>query len=146
MLQPSKSVCVYVTFLFLLLAIIPTNAANHGAFQGFFNFRQVSVLDSQVSITLDVKILNHTGADVHGATISVQSSYQPKTSYGSFPAISIASGHTTDLSQALNLPQMEFQRWQSGAKPRFLISYTDESGNTVQQSIELTRRPLKGGN
>ena len=138
---------VSVVFLFLLCLIIPLNAANNQrGFQGYFNFRQVDASSAQVSVTLDVKLLNRTGTDVRGATISVHDSSQPKESYGSFPLLSIASGQVVDVSQAFTLPQREVQHWQRGGAPLFVISYTNSEGRTVQQRIALMRRPLKGGN
>lgn len=145
MLHASKAVFVSAACSFLLLAIVSLNAANQGGLQGYFDFRQVTVSNDQVSLTLDVRIFNHTGGDIHTARITVQNSLVPNGEFGSFPEFSIASGQAADLTQTLNLPQREFQRWQTGATPQFVISYVDANGSNVQGRIELIRRPLKGG-
>jgi len=146
MLRPARRVFVSAVPLFLLLATLTLNAAGRGAFQGYFNFRQVNVVGDQVSLTMDIRVLNHTGANVRNATVSIQGLYQSTASYGSFPALSFASGLAANATQIFNVPQKEFELWQSGARPRFVVSYTDAAGNTVQQPVELLRHPLKGGN
>ena len=90
--------------------------------------------------------MNHTGADVANATITVQHSLQPNASYASFPVVSIAPGQAADLSQTFKLPQKEFEAWQNGATPRLVISYSDPSAKNVQRPLELIRRPLRGSN
>ncbi|MBV9609046.1 MAG: hypothetical protein JO187_05765 [Acidobacteria bacterium] len=145
MSQPCRAVCLFGVALSVLFAIIPLNAAG-GGLQGYFNYRQVSVSNNQVVLTVDVAILNRTGGDLQNAIISVRNSFDPRTTLASFPAISILAGKMTDLSQVLNVPQSEFQQWQRGARPMFFISYTDVSGTTVQQPLNLFRRPLKEGN
>jgi hypothetical protein len=142
----SRAICVSATVLLLLAAIIPLKAANQGLFQGYFNFRQVSVVNDQVFVTLDVKILNHTRADVHDAKITLQNSFLQPANLGFFPTVSVASGRAVDTTQQFVVPAAEFHLWTKGARPRFLISYVDAEGNTVQQRIELIRQPFKVGN
>lgn len=132
--------------LVVLLTAVSLDAANRGRFQGFFNFRQVSVLNDQVALTLDLRILNKTDSAVTDAQITIQDSLRPKASYSSFSLPAIASNHVVEISQAVDVPATEFRNWQRGNSPRFLISYTDSSGKTIQQPLNLVRRPLKGGN
>jgi len=143
MLRPARAVCLFAS-LFLILTTLALNAASRGAFQGYYNFRQVNMSGDQVSLTLDIKILNRTGGDVSNATISVRSAAASNSTYGSFAMAFL--GSTADLSESLTIPRTEFEHWQTGSGPLFFVSYADVSGKLVQQRLELIRRPLKGGN
>ena len=146
MQQPSRRVCVSVATLVVLFMINSFSAASGGSFQGFYEYRNVTAAANQVSLTLDLKLVNATGTDVHGATLRLESSSHPTGSYGSYPATSVAANHSVDISQTFTVPQSEFQHWEKGAQPRIAITYSDASGKTVQQQVQLIRRPIQKGN
>jgi|SRR6267378_218899 len=113
--------------------------ANGRDFSGFYRTSDVSVSGETASLTLTVRLFNHSSMDVANATVVLRDWIIPSRNYASFPNVNIPAGKTVQLSGTFQVPQREYQSWQQGRQPTVIIEYMDISGNKVRRLIELAR-------
>ncbi len=123
----------------LLLCAALTSLATDGRdFAGFYDVSNVTDLGDTVRVTLTVRVLNYSDADVSGATVTLQDSFLIDTDYGTFPGtISIPDRDSVRISANFTVSRAEYDSWQSGGTPRLRVDYQNNSGNAVRRTIEL---------
>ncbi|HKV64042.1 MAG TPA: hypothetical protein VJO16_19200 [Candidatus Acidoferrum sp.] len=106
-------------------------------FSGSYQVSDVSVSGDTASLTLRLRLFNHSTADVSNATVVLRDWVVPSRSYGSFPNVNIPTGKTVELSGTFQVPQHEYQSWQRGRPPFLMLEYTDGAGSKVRRPIEV---------
>jgi hypothetical protein len=116
---------------------------NGREFSGFYRISDASVSGETVSLTLTLRLSNHSGADVSNATVLLRDWILPSRNYGTFASVNVAAGRTVQLSGTFQVPQHEYQSWQQGRHPFLMIEYADAAGNKVRRPIEIARGPVR---
>ena len=107
-------------------------------FSGFYQVSDVSVSGETASLTLTLRLINHSSADVSNATVALRDSIIPSRNFGTFPNVSVPAGQTVQLSGTFQVPQREYESWQQGRRPFLMFEYADISGNKVRRPIEVS--------
>lgn len=112
----------------------------------------------RVSITLSLRLQNHSGADVADAEVSLQDSVPAlKTlgvlqdsapafkTLGVFPGhLSLANHEVTTLSGEFTVPTEYITQWRTGQKPRIVVRFKSAEGRSVHRPVELLYMPGVG--
>jgi hypothetical protein len=148
---------VALAFLVLLFASVAASLPAKGAreFAGFYRILQTTNQGNKVELKLSLRVINYTGADVKGATISLKSSLphgvgdDPRDPEAAWekeqPTFTGVTLHFNEykpvppLEATFTIPLRDYQQWMKGAKPNFVIEFTDAAGTTRHEAIELTR-------
>ena len=125
------------------LALAGTAWGNGREFSGFYRVSDVSVSGDTASLTLTLRLINHSSADVSNATVALRDSIIPSRNFGTFPNVSVPAGQTVQLSGTFQVPQREYESWQQGRRPFLMIEYADATGNKVRRPIEVAPGPVR---
>ena len=128
--------------LVLLLAAVPTYAANGRDFAGFYEIENVTEQGPTVRLTFSVRLFNYSGAKVSGATLTLRDRILPPQANGSFPLVSLGDRESVRCSAEVTISRFEYTRWQRGGVPNLFIEFQDSQGNLVRRRAELTQRPV----
>ena len=128
--------------LVLLLAAVPTHAANGRDFAGFYEIENVTEQGPTVRLTFSVRLFNYSGAKVSGATLTLRDRLLPPQGSGSFPSLSFGDRESVRVSAEVTISRFEYERWRRGGVPNLLIEFRDAQGNLVRRRAELTQRPV----
>ena len=137
--------------LALCLAFV-VQAKNGRDFAGTYKIVKATEQGDMMEVKVSLRVVNYSEADVKGATISLRSS--PKGSVMAtetwekeatpFTGVALnVNEHkkVAPLEGTFTVPAKEYQRWQKGFGPNFVIDYEDASGKTRHEQIELARMP-----
>ena len=127
-----------LVILNLLLLICPPAWATGGRdFAALYQLSQVSDLGEQVRVSLALRFFNYSGADITGATVSLQESKHPWLSHGAFQSVSVGQSSSIRLHDTFLIPKDEYERWRRGATPYVRITFKDGKGKPQQEKIQL---------
>jgi hypothetical protein len=128
------------TSIILLLAV--TAIASQGRdFAGPFALGSASSSSGQVTLNFSTRIYNYSGADVSGATVTLQCQEQPDQVHATFNSVAIVAKGSVKLSSQVTVSQTEYDQWQKGRSPDLFIAYMDTSGTSQRRKVELTWQP-----
>jgi len=128
----------YLTALTLLLSAALAMPADGGRdFAGSYALSEVTDLGPEVRVTLTVRVHNYSDADVSDATITLEDSLFPDTSYGQFEHVSIARGESVRLQDVFMVASSEYEVWQAGGAPHLRVRFRDAAGKDAERLIEL---------
>lgn len=126
----------------LALVIVGVAFGSQGRdFAGPFALGAASSSNGQVTLNFSTRIYNYSGADVSGATVTLQCQEQPNQVHATFNSVAIAANGSVKLSSQVTVSQTEYDQWQRGRVPDLFIAYTDSSGASQRRKIELTPQP-----
>jgi hypothetical protein len=128
----------------LLVVMIATLAfaADARNFAGQYRITNATPSAGEMSVTMNLRFFNFSGADVSNATITLRSPRDPNANYASISAPLIAAGKDfNQLSLKVTVPAIEYKRWSQGGSPYVAISYTNAAGKTESGVVELVRLP-----
>lgn len=128
---------VWATVVLLGLAWVGLAQANGREFSGFYRVSDVSVSGDTASLTLTLRLFNHSGADVSNAAVVLHDVFIPTRNYGTISNVNVPAEHVVQFSGTFQVPQREYQSWQQGRRPFLMIEYTDAAGNKVRRPIEV---------
>jgi len=153
MRRKASRVFVYLCLpcLALCLALI-AQAKNARNFAGTYRIIKATEQAESVEVRLSLQVINHSEADVTGATISLRSSlrHSPEPTEAwekeAAPFKDVALNvnehkRVAPLEGTFTVPAEEYKRWQKGFGPNFVIDYEDASGKARHEEIELSRMP-----
>ncbi len=128
----------------LVLALAAQAAANGGRdFMAYYNIQNVSESGTNVHLTLQLKIFNYSGSDIHQGAVALYNSEPTAAPLGGFNALKLfRAHHDVDLAQQFTISKREFDRWQHGANPALFFLYKNAKGQVLKSHIDLVRRPL----
>lgn len=134
--------------LVTLCVILTTAHAESGRdFSAMYAIGRPTVFDStHVSVTLSLRLQNHSGASLSDAAIFLVNRAQPFKA-GSLVAsgIQIPDRGTAQASGAVTVSTRDYQRWQRGEPPALLVRVVNRNGRNVDHPIELLRTSHIGG-
>ena len=128
---------VRAALFFAGLALAGTAWGNGRDFSAFYRVSDVSLSGETASLTLTLRLFNHTTADVSNATVVLRDMLIPTRNFGTFPNVNVPAGQTVHLTGTFQVPQREYQGWQQGRRPFLMIEYADATGNNVRRPIEI---------
>jgi hypothetical protein len=141
--------CVPGLLLCLTLVALASNSRN---FTGVYKTLKVTEQGDSVEVQLSLRVVNHSAADVIGATISLRSSLknslEPTEAWEKnetpFKDVELHYNEhkrVPPLESTFTVPAEEYKQWAKGRGPNFVIDYNDASGKTHHEKIELSRMP-----
>lgn len=127
-----------------ILSMVAAAAAKDGRdFMAYYTIQNVSEAGNNVRLTLQLKIFNYSGGDIHQGAVALYNSEPMAAPLGGFNAVKLfRAHHDLDLAQQFTISKREFDRWQKGAQPELFFLYKDAKGKVVKSHIDLVRRPL----
>ncbi len=133
---------IAVAALFMAFAVC-AQAKNGRDFMAYYNIQNVSDAGKGVRLTLQLKIFNYSGADIHHGAVALYNSEPMAAPIGGFNAIKLfRAHHDLDLTGQFTVSRREFDRWQRGGSPALFFLYKDAKGQVLKSHIDLVRRPL----
>jgi hypothetical protein len=139
--------------LVLCLALTAQAGGPH-KFTAAYQVQQVLDHGDTVRVRVSLRVVNNTGADVTGATISLVSSLVSVAQGPAFewekdevPFTNVTlpfNSHSKTIVPPLvgifTIPAEEYAQWSKDAGPRFVIAYEDANGE--QQSFRIDMQPF----
>ena len=137
----------------LALCLALAAQANGHNFSADCKIVQVTKQDDNVEVKLSLRVINYSGADVKDATISLTSSLVTRPQGAAFDWEKEQTPFTNvtlrfnehkivpPLVSTFTIPAREYEQWQKGAGPRFVIDYQDASGEQQHQRIDVAPAP-----
>ena len=144
-----QCICVPALLLCLALAAVASNSRN---FTGVYKILKVTDQGDSVEVQLSLRVVNHSEADVTGATVSLRSSLKNspapteaweknETPFKDVELHYNEHKRVAPLEGTFTVPAQEYKQWAKGRGPNFVIDYTDESGKAHHEEIEVSGRP-----
>jgi hypothetical protein len=141
--------CVPSLLLCLALAAVASNSRN---FTGVYRILKVTEQGDSVEVQLSLRVVNHSAADVTGATISLRSSLknlpEPTEAWEKnetpFKDVELHYNEhkrVPPLEGTFTVPADEYKQWGKGRGPNFVIDYNDASGKARHEEIQISRMP-----
>jgi len=128
---------VSAALVFAGLALAGTAWGNGRDFSGSYQVSGVTVSGDTASLTLTLRLFNHSTADISNATVVLRDMIIPSRNHGRISNVSVPAGQAVQLSGTFQVPQREYQSWQRGKQPFLMIEYVDAAGNKVRRPIEI---------
>jgi hypothetical protein len=133
----------------LVVTIMAQRAAfaeNGRDFSASYDLKDVSpVAANQVSVTLSLRLQNHSGADVADAEVSLQDIVQESSALGVFPMhLSLMNHAVAKLSGAFIVPTRYVTQWRTGQGPRIVVRVVSDTGHAIRRPVELLYMPGVG--
>jgi hypothetical protein len=125
------------------LALAGMARANSRDFTCSYRVSDVNVSGDTASLTLTLRLINHSTVDISNATVVLRDSIIPSRNFGMIPNVNVPAGQAAQLSGTFQVPQREYQIWQQGKQPILMIEYADAAGNMVRRLIEIERTPVR---
>jgi len=135
--------------LIIALAALPfaALAANGRDFSATYDVTHVATVDSQhVSVMLNLRLQNHSGADVTDAEVSLRDDLLEFKSLGVFPLhVTLANHAVANLSGTFTVPAGYMTHWRSGPGPHVFVRFIDAHGHSISRPVKLRLMPGVGG-
>ena len=133
--------------LTVTIMALPSAFAEHGRdFSGSYDFKDVSPVGAnEVSVTLNLRLQNHSGAEVADAEVSLQDSVPASKALGVFPMhLSLVNHAVAKLSGAFIVPTRYVMQWRTGQGPRVVVRFVSDTGHAIRRPVELLYMPGAG--
>jgi len=150
----AKFIAIPVALLACLAAFGAARVLAEGArqFAGSYRILQATNQGNKMQVRISLRVVNHSEADVHDATISLRSALPHAPGAGeaweneqpSFKSVALRVNEhqiVPPLEATFTVPAREYREWLKGAQPHFVINYQDAAGKPQQREIELMRTP-----
>jgi hypothetical protein len=100
---------------------------------------------AHVSLTLVLRLQNHSGAALNNGAIVLRDKFSPSASLQTVASgVSVADRRSVKVSGTITVKKAEYARWQRGNRPSLLVHFVGKSGRAVDRPIELARMPGLG--
>ena len=133
----------------ITIAGTPAAYAENGRdFSARYDITNVSPVGAnQVSVTLSLRLQNHSGADIADAEVSLQDqdSALEFKSLGVFPThVTLANHSVANVSGTFLVPAPYVTQWRTGARPRVIVRFMSAQGRWSRRPVELLFMPGVG--
>jgi len=125
----------------------PATFAEHGRdFSASYDIKDVSLVGAnEVSVTLNLRLQNHSGAEVADAEVSLQDSVPASKALGVFPMhLSLVNHAVANLSGTFIVPTRYVAQWRTGQRPRIVVRFMSDTGHAIRRPVELLYMPGVG--
>lgn len=134
---------IFALFALTTLFTTPAGAKDGRDFAGYYSLTNVSENGGQVELTITMQLFNYSGADLQQAVVTVQSSAPGPNALCSFAPIKLwRNGGDVFLSQRINIPRAQLERWSNRTTPAVFIAPGGENGFAHRRPAQLSRRPM----
>jgi hypothetical protein len=137
----------------VLCLALGAQASGAHKFSALYQILKVSERGDNVEVEVSLRVFNHSGANVTGATISLVSSlvtpplgpvFDWEKDEVPFTDVELPyNAHVKTVAPPLvrtfTIPADEYAQWKAGAGPRFVIAYLDAAGE--QQNLRIDTAP-----
>ncbi len=130
----------------IFIAAQPAFAEHGRDFSARYDLKdEAPVGADHVSVTLSLRLQNHSGAAVADAEVSVQDCVPAFKTLGDFPGhLSLANHEVATLSGTFTVPTEYVTRWRTGQKPRIVVRFKSAAGRSIRRPVELLFMPGVG--
>jgi hypothetical protein len=136
-----------VAAVVMTIATVPCAFAEHGRdFSASFDLKDVTPVGAnRVSVTLNLRLQNHSGADIADAEVSLQDRMPALKSLGVFPMHpSLANHGVATLTGTFMVPSRFVTQWRSGNKPGVVVRFRSAQGHLIHRPVEMLFMPGVG--
>jgi hypothetical protein len=142
--RPLRRTVALCLGLFALCCSSHLRAENGRNFAGSYQLQNVHSDGSTVSFELSLKLFNYAGFDLVEGRVTLAGHFLPPDSptidfRGEFNPVSVKYRKFVSLKGAFAVPVTEFEQWQKGATPNLVVTYVNDAGESMQNSVELTK-------
>jgi hypothetical protein len=143
--DPNRRRSVRATFqILLLLSIAVTHAAhaeNGRDFSAMYDLTNIAPVDTMhVSLTLVLRLQNHSGAALNNATVVLSNKFSPSASPQTVASrVNVADRRSVKVSGTITVRKSEYARWHTGTRPSLVVHFVGKSGRGVDRPVELAR-------
>jgi hypothetical protein len=98
-----------------------------------------------VEVTLTVQVFNYSDlGDIKAPVLALLESGPSHALLGQFGAVKVLPAkHDAIVSGHFTVSKEAFQSWsRRGGSPKVVVIYQDESGRTLRENVQLSRRPM----
>jgi hypothetical protein len=138
----SRSQWSPVLVLTAVLSCLSARADQGRNFAGFYELSDPVDMGSEVAVTFTAEVVNFSGADVYGATLTLADPIFREEAWGSFHIAYLADRDRARISGEVVIPTHELERWKEGATPYLFIEYEIAAGERFESIVELAPMPL----
>ena len=126
--------------LIALLYLPMSMAAATVPFSGPYEFRGVTDLGPEVRLELRLEVINHTGADISGASLVVRDGLFSKDTFHSWNSLILFESESIMLSGVITVPRKVLENWRRSGGPRLLMRYRNAQGDSKTALVRLSSR------
>lgn len=118
---------------------VPSLARYGRDFAGTYQVTNVSGTATSVHLTLTVKIVNYSGANISNGAVALYDQQPKPAPLGGYPAIPLfQSRQMVTLTGQFDVPRAEYEHWKIGGQPNLLF-LSQGNGMVRMRSIQLSR-------
>jgi hypothetical protein len=129
------------------LTSVPCAFAEHGRdFSATYDLKDVSPAGAdRVSVTLSLRLQNHSGADLADAEVSLEDKVPALRSLGVFPShLSLVNHAVATLTGTFSVPTSYAAEWRTGHRPQVVVRYMSAQGHWIRRPVEMRFLPGVG--
>jgi hypothetical protein len=130
---------VAITLLLSVFLLLPAIAQQPASFTANYQTGAPAIHGASVQVTLSVRLYNNTSGNVSGATLNLLNPASNGAPYATFDGVAIPAGGSAVFTQAVTVPQAEYQRWQKGGKALLALTYPGNDGNVTFARVFATQ-------
>jgi len=127
----------------LLLGVAAASSVLTGGqgrdFAGVYATSNEMEFGEDVSMTFEVEIANHSGADLLGAAVQLDNPLDPENPLATWASVEVAHKGRCGLIAEVSVPVHERDSWRKGRMPQLSVEYQNADGITFRRPVELIR-------
>ena len=120
------------------LGVQSAPARNVPLVSGSYEVLQKTALGSQTQIRIRIHLVNHGPHELSIQRLTLWDSSHPEKGGSIACAVALPAHNSAETTQEFTIPQSEFQMWQRGLRPRFILQI-GAPGKTIPKSTTVVR-------
>jgi len=140
----NASICCLLVLSAALPALAGPGSSQERFFSASYAASNAVDLGDQIRIDFSMRLRNHSGGDVVGATVSLREEFMGLNALHSWESQVLFEDSVTVLSWTVTVEKHEYDRWLEGASPRVDVLWVDPSGATRLSVVEIFKGLFAG--
>jgi len=123
----------------LLFAAVPFLSASSSPITGSYTILQHTARGAQTQIQIRIRLVNHGSSDLSIQRIAPWDLSHPQRAASRARALTLRAHSTLETTQEFLIRRPEYQLWQRGLKPRFLLEISPSGAGKRTLVVGLDR-------
>ena len=135
----SRACVTRVCLGIFLMAGIAVQAKDGRDFAGVYGFTDVQEHGDTVHLTLHLRLINNSEADVKAPVITLMEGPAGVGLRGSFPSVKVwRKSQDLKVTQQFTIPKREYEEWlRPPAQPNVVVIYQDAAGRMWEKGAQM---------
>jgi hypothetical protein len=130
----------YLAVVALFALWMQTASANNGPLvSGSYEVLHSTALGSQAQIRIRIHLTNHGSSDLLIQKIILWDFSHPEKGGMHACSVALRAHGAGELTQEFTIPRSEYQLWQKGSRPRFVLEMSGSGGANGKTVVRLDR-------